>query len=206
MDLTVTDSLASILAKVPLHTLLTEILEQPNFQKSPAHATIVNNVDALACLLFSHPETQDSTQRVAFQACTEILMGEIARMGGRDNGWHFSACNASAQRIEAFSMADMSHKLKEQMPHLWQMLSSMLVSDPTCELWRMQYLRKEPPKEPSELMVDTEGFETPCSQVTQASQAWNEEDEYWVCDVDGDLESSKAGCDNDDDGRPTKRA
>ena len=204
MDPTVADSLASIVANVPLDTLLTVILEQPNFTSSPAQAAIIDNVDALARLLFNHPETQKSAQRVAFQACTEILMGEIARMGGRNSGWHFSARNASAQRIDTFSITDMSHELKEQSPHLWQLLSSMLVSNPTCESWRAQYLQKETPKEPSELMVDTEGFET--SQATQASQTWDEDDEYWACDVDGNLESSKAGGDNDDDGRPTKRA
>ena len=204
MDLTIADSLASIVAKVPLDTLLTVILEQLNFTKTPARVAIIDNADALAHLLFNHPETRDSAQRVAFGACTEILMGEITRMGRRDNRWHFSAQNASAQRIEAFSMADMSHKLKEQSPHLWQILSSMLVSDFTHESRRAQYLQKETPKEPSEMMVDTEGFEPPCAQATQASQTWDEED-YWACDANGNLESSKVEGDNDDDGRPTKR-
>ena len=90
-------------------------------------------------------------------------------MGGRDNKWHFSARNASAQRIEAFSITDMSRELKEQTPHLWEMLSSMLVSDPTRESRRAQYLQNKPPKEPSELMVNTEGFEMPCSQATQGN-------------------------------------
>ena len=90
MDPTTVDSLASIVAKVPLHTLITVILDQPNFTTSPARASIIDNTDALAHLLFIHPETQELVQRVAFQACTEILMGEIARMGAKDNGWHFS--------------------------------------------------------------------------------------------------------------------
>ena len=199
MDPTI-DSLASIVTKVPLDTLLTEILEQPNFTKSPARAAIIANTDALACLLFNHPETRDSALKVAFRACTEILMGEITRMGARDAGWHFSARNASTERIEAFSMADMSCELKEQSPHLWQMLSSMLVSDPTRESRRAQYIQKETPKEPSEMMVDTE-----CFEATQASQTWDEEDEYWACDADGDLESSKAEGVEDEDGVPTKR-
>ena len=74
MDTTIADNLASIVAKVPLHTLLPVILEQPNFTSSPAQATIINNADGLACLLFNHPVTWDSAQRVAFQACTEILI------------------------------------------------------------------------------------------------------------------------------------
>jgi len=96
----------------------------------------------------------------------------------------------------------MSCELKEKSPRLWQMLSSILVSDPTRESWQAQYLQKETSKEPSEMMVDTEGFE-----ATQASQTWDKEDEYWACDADGDIESSKAEGDEDEDGdgRPTKR-
>ena len=56
------------------------------------------------------------------------------------------------------------------------------------------------------MMVDSEGLETSCSQATQASQTWDEEDEYWACDADGDPESSKGEGDDDDDGRPAKRA
>jgi hypothetical protein len=37
--------------------------------------------------------------------------------------------------IEAFLIADMAHELKEQSPHLWQLLSSMLVSNPTYKSW-----------------------------------------------------------------------
>jgi len=207
MDPTIVDNLASIVARVPLHTLLKSILEQPNFMTSPARAAIIHNAGALVRLLFNHPETQVSVQQVAFEACTETLMGEIARMGRRDTGWHFSACNASAQRIEAFSIANMSQELKEQSPHLWQILSSMLVSDPTRESRRAQYLWKEMPKEPSEMMVDAE-LKTSCSQASQTSQTWDDEDEYWACDADAELESSKVDNDDgdDEDGGPTKRA
>ena len=197
MDPTITDSLASIVAKVPLHIVLTAILKQPNFISSPARAAIIDDTDALVCLLLNHPETQHSAQQVAFQTCTEILMGEITRMGGSDNGWHFSARNTSAQNIESFSIANMSRILKEQSPHLWQVLSSMLVSDPTRESRRVQYLQKETPREPSEMMVNTESF--------GSKATWDEEDEYWACDADGNLENSKTDSDNDGDVRPTKR-
>src|SRR6266481_3698284 len=104
MDPTIAENLASVVAKVPLHTLLTVILDQPNFTTSPARTAIINNTDAVMRLLFNHPETRESAQRVAFQECTEILTGEITRMGRKDNRWHFSARNASAQKIEAFSI------------------------------------------------------------------------------------------------------
>lgn len=60
------------------------------------------------------------------------------------------------------------------------------------------------PKEPSEIMVDAE---TPSSQASLASQTWDKEDEYWACDVDGELESFKedGDGDGDGDGHPTKQ-
>jgi len=91
MDPTIADNLASIVANVPLDKLLPVILEQPNFTTSPTQAAIIDNADDLVRLLFNHPETQDLVRRVAFQACTEILMGEITRMGGRNSRWHLSA-------------------------------------------------------------------------------------------------------------------
>jgi hypothetical protein len=135
MDPTIVEVLASVVSRVPLHTLLTVILEHPDFRAFSAQVAIIHNVDSLVRLLFNHPETQASVQKVAFEACTETLMGEIAWMGGRNNSWHLSAYTASAQKINTFSIANMSHELKEQTPHLWQILSSMLVSDPTRVLW-----------------------------------------------------------------------
>ena len=54
------------------------------------------------------------------------------------------------------------------------------------------------------MIVDTDGLKTSCSQVTQASQTWDKEDKYWACDADGNLESSKAYSNDDDDRCPTK--
>ena len=42
--------------------------------------------------------------------------------------------------------------------------------------------------------------------MTQASSSWDEDNEYWACDAEDNLESSKTEDDNDDDERPTKRA
>jgi hypothetical protein len=91
----------------------------------------------------------------------------------------------------------MSHILKEQSPHIWQVLSSMLVSDPTCESQRVQYLQKETPHKPSEMMVNTKSF--------GSKATWDEEDEYWACNADGNLENSETDSDNDGDVCPTKR-
>jgi hypothetical protein len=67
----IVDGLASIVARVPLDTLLKEILERPDFTTTPAQAAIIHNADALTRLLFNHPETHGLVRKVAFEVCTE---------------------------------------------------------------------------------------------------------------------------------------
>ena len=102
----------------------------------------------------------------------------------------------------------MSCELKIQSPHLWEILSSMLVSDSTCESRKAQYLQKDILKGPSEMIIDTKGLEPSCSQAMQESQAWDEEDEYWACNAcnaGGDIKDSKVEGGGDNVECPTKR-
>jgi len=67
-------------------------------------------------------------------------------MGRKENGWHFSARNASSEKIKEFSIADMSRELKTKTPQLWQVLLAMLamlVSDPKRKSERAQHLVKQ---------------------------------------------------------------
>jgi hypothetical protein len=199
MDPAILNVIANILEHVPLHTVLTEILERPDLKSSAAHTAIVHGTRAIAHVLFENAATQSTMQEIAFDVCQRSLMSEISRMAKRESGWHFSARKASPTQIDGFSIADMSGELKDQTPCLWQMLTALLVSDPGCESQRVRYIQKETSMGPSEMMVDTE---TP-----QTSQTWDDEDEYWACDADGELEGSEG--DDDGDGehkRPTKRA
>jgi len=124
-------------------------------------------------------------------------MSEITMMGRKENGWHFSARNASPEKIKEFSTTDMSRELKTQMPQLWWALSAMLVSDPKRKSERVQYLQKEAMIDPSEAMVDIEGL-----TKSQRSQTWDKEDEYWAQDADGELETKPE--DNGACKRPSK--
>jgi len=199
MDSTILNGVVMILERIPLHIIMMAILKKPEFKNSIARAAIIQNTRALAHLLFKNPDTQLAMQDVAFEACIQDLMSEIMMMGRKENGWHFSARNTSPEKIREFSIMDMSRELKTKMPQLWQVLSAMLVSDPKCESERAQYLQKEATIDPSEMMVDIEGL-----TKSQRSQTWDEEDEYWVQDADGELETKPE--DNEACERPSKQA
>jgi hypothetical protein len=188
MDSTILNDMARVLERAPLHLILTHILERPEFKTSVTRTAIVNNAEDLAQFLFKSPEMRLATQEVAFEACTQTLMSEIATMGRKENGWHFSAQKASPEQIEGFSIVDMSRELKAQTPQVWQTLSAMLASDSVRESLRAQYLKKGTSMDPSEMMVDAEGL-----SGSQASQAWDDEDEYWALDADGEHEPAPEG-------------
>jgi hypothetical protein len=119
MDLSILNTMANILERLPLHTILMELLERPEFKTSTTHTAIIQNAEALVHVLLEHPDTCFKTHDVAFKACTQTLMSEIATMGRKSNGWHFSAQKASSEQIEGFLIADMSQDLQVHTPQLW---------------------------------------------------------------------------------------
>jgi hypothetical protein len=127
------------LERLPLHTILMELLKRPEFKTSTACTAIIHNAEALVHFLIENPNTCFKTYDVAFKACTQTLMSEIVTMGRKSNGWHFSAQKASSKQIEGFLITDMSRDLQVHTPQLWHVLSAMLVSNPTCESQQAHY-------------------------------------------------------------------
>src|ERR1700730_8385112 len=133
MDSVLLNGIVMILERIPLHVIVMNILEKPEFKNSAARTAIIQDTKPLAHVLFENLDTRVAMRDIAFEACIQDLMSEIAMMGRKENGWHFSARNASPERINEFSIVDMSRDLKTQTPRLWWALSAMLVSDPKRE-------------------------------------------------------------------------
>ena len=62
---------------------------------------------------------------------TQRLQDKIKDVAKKQAGWHFSACGANIEQVEAFSIADMAVTLEQQAPILWSLLGSLLASDPS---------------------------------------------------------------------------
>jgi hypothetical protein len=114
MDPTVLNAITNILECVPLHTILTETLDQSDLKTSTTHAAIVHNTAAIACVLVKNPAMQSAMQEVAFGAYKQSLITEVAMMARRKNRWHFKAQKVCPEQIEGFSIVDMSRELKMQ--------------------------------------------------------------------------------------------
>jgi hypothetical protein len=197
MDSMLLNGIVMILERIPLHVIVMNILEKPEFKNSAVCTAIIQDTKPLAHVLFENLDTQVAMRDIAFEACIQDLMSEIAMMGRKENGWHFSARNALPERINEFSIADMLRELKMQTPRLWWALSAMLVSNLKCKSERGQYLQKEAMMDLLDVMVETE-------TGSQRSQTWEEEDKYWAREADGELETRP----DDDEAceRPSKRA
>lgn len=135
-------------------------------------------------LLFAHGCPLLSTDTVQFcsQVHTQALATEIANLANRESGWHFSAKNAKAEQVEAFSLTDMSSILETKAPLSWSLLSTLLQSDNSRLRRRLKAL----------------GLHT-----TQGGSegVWDDEDEYWESLGIVDEEIEEQG----DEGRRTKR-
>ncbi|GLB35133.1 hypothetical protein LshimejAT787_0206980 [Lyophyllum shimeji] len=199
---------ARAIEQLGLSTILSTVLEDPEFKNTRARATILHDAPSITQLLLSQPETRKPVQDFAFQSCTETLMSEVAGMGSKQRGWQFSAKHTSPEQISAFSIEEMASTLVEKTPRLWKLLQSLLVSDITREVKRAKYLQKNVPREPAQMSLDSE-----MNDVHEGA-AWSEEDEYWAQDADDELrvdgnddQTSTAGEDSRKEGPPpTKKA
>ena len=112
--------------------------------------------------------TSDFTLRYTAQT----LQGEVRDLANKQAGWHFSACKASIDRVEAFSIADMALTLEEQAPVLWSLLGSLLASDSSRARRRANYQEAQARGPHRRASDQREG-------LGSADLGWDEEDEYW---------------------------
>jgi hypothetical protein len=56
-------------------------------------------------------------------------VASVWELAKKENGWHFGALHASAQKLQEFQIKDMAQKMEELAPELWDLLGLMLSTD-----------------------------------------------------------------------------
>ncbi|KAJ3475461.1 hypothetical protein NLI96_g11820 [Meripilus lineatus] len=92
------------------------------------------------------------------------MASEVALLARRDNGWHFSAINAKADQILGFQIEEMAQVFCQDAPNLWALICALLVKG-------------------DEVIGEDEGF----SQEEMSCEDQDEEEEYWVDQIDEEL-------------------
>jgi hypothetical protein len=131
----------------------------PAYSDCPTTTLFVAEIPDLLDFILGHTVTKSKAGGFILQHFTTALTSEIAALADRESGWHFSARNATAKQIEAFSVEGMARKLEDQAPVLWVLLDRLLASDPSCEKRRAHARMAGVP--------------------TATIGAWDQEDEYW---------------------------
>lgn len=141
-------------------SVLGALLIDSHFADCATRATFIDEWESF--LHFSRECSLLSTGTTNFcsQVYTKLLTGEIASLANKESGWHFSARNAKADQIEAFSLKAMASTLEHKAPLSWNLLGSLLQSDPARLRRRLKTLGLNP-------------------HPTTADGLWDDEDEYW---------------------------
>ena len=198
MNKSIAISVLTALQGHSIYDFLIFLLGDPQLSLSPTARLFLDEWGSF--LNYSQTLTSLSRTTSDFALCsvTQRMQEEIKDVANKQAGWHFSACGASIDQVEAFSIAEMALILEEQAPVLWCLLGSLLSSDPSRARRRAIY-RESRARDP------LRGASSRQESLHGVDLGWDEEDEYWeqVGEdlVDGALpeESSPA------DGSKTKR-
>jgi hypothetical protein len=140
MDKSTLRNVLSALNGHSINDLISGVLHSCD-EDHPIRLLFLAECSALLILLFSHPTTQAPIRETALGVCTHLFMSEIARLSTKESGWHFSAENASCEQIEAFSIEKMAERIQAEAPLTWNLLKSLLISDPARDARRTKYNR-----------------------------------------------------------------
>jgi hypothetical protein len=168
-------SVLDALGDVSIVQFLECVLSTNTVQSICFQVQLLQDLPTLFQFLATHTVTKDAAVSSSVQICTQVLMGEVARMASKQKGWHFNARNASAEQIEAFSIQEMATTLESETPHLWAVLGHLLSSDTVRERRRQNRQDRTDAAANADVQPD----------------AWTDEDEYWANDLEGGVFGSE---------------
>lgn len=177
MDVYTAEAVIAALGDYSIVDFIAKILHEPRFHDTSARSALVADVPRLLKILTYYEDTAKPTGDIMFNLCTSLLRYEVATMATKNAGWHFSARNASVNLINEFSVERMAEMLTRSAPRLWELLGSLLLSDPSLEERRIQHhAGTSLSREPSLMSVS--------SETSNTLSDWDEEDEYWSKETD----------------------
>ena len=115
LGVTISELLLFILANNQLH------------DPSPVlYQDLLSHTTEILRAFFKHEATAHATRSWAQDTVTSLLTEAVRQLTDVDNGWHFSAAQASPEQITEFRIEDMAAKLETCAPELWALVHSLL--------------------------------------------------------------------------------
>lgn len=163
------------------------LLSDPGLSGSPVRLSFIQQWPELQEWALSTDPLARATDNFITTTITQKLTAETAHLANKESGWHFSARNASAEKVHAFSIQGMADQLERQAPLLWGLLGELLQSDPALARRRSQY------------------WEPQVQEPVQVTEEWDDEAEYWAEDAFTESLVEEEPTEGAQGGRPTKR-
>ena len=105
------------------------LLQGNRLQDLPCTQNLINQADAILEAFYEHPKSSKSALTWASDLMKSRYAESVQELANKENGWHFGALRASAQKLQEFWIEDMAQKMEELTPELWDLLGLMLSAD-----------------------------------------------------------------------------
>ena len=112
--------------------LLTTVSCDATVSDHPLVHDITNNALDIISALHHHPLAHHPITKWAHDLVNRSFVKSIRDLSSVDNGWHFSAVNASVRQINNFRIEDIAQRIHSTAPALWNTVYSLLVSSSTA--------------------------------------------------------------------------
>jgi len=105
------------------------LLQDNRLQDLPCTQNLIDQADEILQALYKHPKSSKSALMWANDLMKSQYATSVQELANKQNGWHFGALRASAQKQQEFRIKDMAQKMEELAPELWDLLRLMLSAD-----------------------------------------------------------------------------
>ncbi|KAI0741659.1 hypothetical protein C8Q80DRAFT_1123500 [Daedaleopsis nitida] len=114
--------------EITLTELLSFVLvhRQMNNPACPIYADLVRNTSTILSAFYYHPDTAAPTTIWAHRAMCTVYSGMVKELSDIDSGWHFSALQATPEKLADFRIEDMASKMHARAPLLVELVRTLL--------------------------------------------------------------------------------
>ena len=114
---------------VTASNLVLLLLQDNRLQDLPCTQNLINQADEILQAFYEHPKSSKSALTWASDLMKSRYAASVRELANKENGWHFGALRASAQKLQEFRIENMAQKMEELAPELWDLLGLMLSAD-----------------------------------------------------------------------------
>ncbi|KAI6012049.1 hypothetical protein EDC04DRAFT_2609618 [Pisolithus marmoratus] len=117
------------LLQIMLPQFILGLLSSQKYQNDPVVLGFASQINNIIEIFSKYSETgKQNVQALANNIAMEMYVDEVERIAAEGSGLHFDATHANVQQLEGFNIDELAWKMKQDAPHLWEMLGVALLT------------------------------------------------------------------------------